>query len=761
MDRRAPSAGGGRRFPPRGRVSAGEASPSVLLLQTERLSEEMSAVSRLARTLVPETSLAGAYESTVAEIGKLSRASAAVLFHHDPKRPGHLHFSHAWADKEGDLTALQLSLGGFHEDLGAHPDRWEARVATAIAAHVDARLPHLASGALLSFPKGEDGLPRAAVWVSPAGELARISPAFVEYAGAMLENHVRAYASTVVGAMGGPAETDAADPLEVLQSAARLLKEATDCQAALVYGGAPDQMTVTHCFPETPAVIGLPVVRGSLTWDSIQNARSARVLDANDTSDETAQRLDRAQLARVLTALGRSGARSWICCPVMHKGRPVGAIKVLTSEDGRFLGPHQEIIAKAIAERAAHEIHKLSRALMLEALNRAANQLAGKGGGELADAMLKEVRHWVGRFVRPGCEIGILARMPDRTIVFRATGGLNERATQTLHALSRALGRESARFPAGAVPHDAGPLETASTRLAGVALPVVLPAQRGLEGHLFVLHPSAFSREDETAIREVAREMAVLLNGERLRHEWTLNAGLFRHALLGPVQGLTSAARMLGVRAEQAGAAVSELRVRVEEEAEIIRLWRENQRLYLGGSAEIRPHPQDLRPVIERCVDRYRELFAARHITLIEEWKKAQTSIRFAFDEQAVDLALSNLLDNARKYTFYNREVTVGVRVREAVIEVWVEDVGHPIPERLEREIYREGKRMDWSDPFRVITGQGLGLAMARAVVVQHEGRLYHTSEREGRGTNDETTPHRVRFTMELPHHWTRRKRHG
>src|SRR5262249_1227033 len=145
----------------------------------------------------------------------------------------------------------------------------------------------------------------------------------------------------------------------------------------------------------------------------------------------------------------------------------------------------------------------------------------------------------------------------------------------------------------------------------------------------------------------------------RLRHEWVQSAGRFRHALLGPVQGLTSAARMLTVLAEEAGVdaqALQRCKARVDEEAEIIRLWRKNQRLYQSTKVEIQPRAQALRPLVARCLDRYQSPLDARDIALQLRWE-AKGSVVFPFDENAIDLALSNLLDNARKYSFFHQTV--------------------------------------------------------------------------------------------------------
>jgi K+-sensing histidine kinase KdpD len=67
------------------------------------------------------------------------------------------------------------------------------------------------------------------------------------------------------------------------------------------------------------------------------------------------------------------------------------------------------------------------------------------------------------------------------------------------------------------------------------------------------------------------------------------------------------------------------------------------------------------------------------------------------------------------------------------------------------------GKRLDFGDPFRIIRGEGLGLALARAMIEAHEGRLTHSCEQDGAGPAEARTPYRVRFTIQLPTRWRRR----
>ena len=125
--------------------------------------------------------------------------------------------------------------------------------------------------------------------------------------------------------------------------------------------------------------------------------------------------------------------------------------------------------------------------------------------------------------------------------------------------------------------------------------------------------------------------------------------------------------------------------------------------------------------------------------------------VRFAFDEEGIDLVLSNLLDNAVKYSFKETDINVGLVVEQHRARLWVHNVGHRIPERLNEQIYKVSKRLDWDDPFRSIEGQGLGLPMAKAIVEAHGGEIRHSSRRWLKGRRKETEPYKVRFTVELP----------
>ena len=100
-------------------------------------------------------------------------------------------------------------------------------------------------------------------------------------------------------------------------------------------------------------------------------------------------------------------------------------------------------------------------------------------------------------------------------------------------------------------------------------------------------------------------------------------------------------------------------------------------------------------------------------------------------------MALSNLLDNAHKFTPRGGRVTAGSERRSGVVRFWVEDSGvgiHPddLPHIFER-FYR-GRNSDQP-------GSGLGLSIVQSVAQAHGGRVWLESE-FNRGS---------RFYLEIP----------
>lgn len=119
-----------------------------------------------------------------------------------------------------------------------------------------------------------------------------------------------------------------------------------------------------------------------------------------------------------------------------------------------------------------------------------------------------------------------------------------------------------------------------------------------------------------------------------------------------------------------------------------------------------------------------------------------EIELKVVGDPQELQIAFTNLLDNAVKYS--KQEIKVSIEAAELDaknVAVRVTDTGIGIPHRELKRIFNRFYRA----PFRLvqnIKGTGLGLSIVAAVVKRHGGRITAESAGLGKGST---------FTIQLP----------
>jgi two-component system phosphate regulon sensor histidine kinase PhoR len=108
-------------------------------------------------------------------------------------------------------------------------------------------------------------------------------------------------------------------------------------------------------------------------------------------------------------------------------------------------------------------------------------------------------------------------------------------------------------------------------------------------------------------------------------------------------------------------------------------------------------------------------------------------------DRRAVDQVLTNLLDNALKYTDAGGRVTVEIEGQPEGVRVSVSDTGIGIPSEHQARIFERFYRVDKARS-RSLGGTGLGLAIVKHLVQAMGGEVFLESE-PGRGST-------FRFTL-------------
>ena len=111
-------------------------------------------------------------------------------------------------------------------------------------------------------------------------------------------------------------------------------------------------------------------------------------------------------------------------------------------------------------------------------------------------------------------------------------------------------------------------------------------------------------------------------------------------------------------------------------------------------------------------------------------------------DEMRLQQVLANLLDNALRHTPSEGSVSVLVRVSQDEVAVTVVDSGEGIPPEQLEPVFQRFHRVDPSRRSADGSGSGLGLTIARAIVIDHGGSLTATSDGIGTGAT---------FTLRLP----------
>jgi signal transduction histidine kinase len=159
---------------------------------------------------------------------------------------------------------------------------------------------------------------------------------------------------------------------------------------------------------------------------------------------------------------------------------------------------------------------------------------------------------------------------------------------------------------------------------------------------------------------------------------------------------------------------------------------------YQSGAARLRQRKISVAEVIQDVAASYREIAGEKSITL-----KANTGnndLPMEGDATKIGIALSNLIKNALTFTNHGGQVIISAETVPGFVKVSVIDNGVGIPASDLPRIFERFFQVE-SHLTRRHGGMGLGLAVAKAMIEMHKGRIWAESV-EGKGSN---------FTFLLP----------
>ncbi|HEV8339654.1 MAG TPA: ATP-binding protein [bacterium] len=233
---------------------------------------------------------------------------------------------------------------------------------------------------------------------------------------------------------------------------------------------------------------------------------------------------------------------------------------------------------------------------------------------------------------------------------------------------------------------------------------------------------------DDGGIVAVLRDVTELRRTERLRRELTANVS---HELRTPLTSIKGFAETLlsGAIADPASSrhfleiidAEADRLVKLVDDLMDLSRWESR-----GASLELAP--VDLPALIAETMAHLRPLAGARHLTVASGDGRAVV----LGDRDRLAQVLTNLIDNAIKFTGERGNVEVGWAEADGSVVITVRDDGRGIPAQdvphVFDRFYKAGRTRSGSG------GSGLGLAISRHIVQAHGGQIGVRSS-EGIGT--------------------------
>lgn len=240
---------------------------------------------------------------------------------------------------------------------------------------------------------------------------------------------------------------------------------------------------------------------------------------------------------------------------------------------------------------------------------------------------------------------------------------------------------------------------------------------------------------------DISQDMLVRMESERLRNS-LLSA--ISHDLRTPLTALTGFAEALSLRNNLTPEKQQEIVQAILESSTRMHALVNNlldMARIQSGEIQLKKDWYSLEEVVGSAIRSLEPLLTSHRIVT-----RIPVDLPLAqFDAVLIERVLANLLENAVKYTPAGTEVIISAWVDRQTLIVSVADKGPGLPAGLERNLFDKFTR---GETESAISGVGLGMAICKAIVEAHHGKI---SARNIIG--DANTVKGAEFIFELP--WT------
>jgi len=250
--------------------------------------------------------------------------------------------------------------------------------------------------------------------------------------------------------------------------------------------------------------------------------------------------------------------------------------------------------------------------------------------------------------------------------------------------------------------------------------------------------PRRFGADDLVFARNVARHAALAIRNSRLYSEAqeAIRArdevlGVVSHDLRSPTTNILMTTKLLGIPSlphEQQQGMVQIISRAAQRMSRLIEDLITVARIRGGQEISLNIHPENPAGIVDEICETFG--FQARAKSIELQCRKPQPVLAIKADRSRVLQVLSNLLDNAIKFTPEGGRIVVTCEEVGRGVRFSVKDTGRGIERKdLDRIFDRF-----WQGKSTAHLGAGFGLAIAKTIVEQHGGRIWAESS-PGLGT--------------------------
>jgi signal transduction histidine kinase len=224
---------------------------------------------------------------------------------------------------------------------------------------------------------------------------------------------------------------------------------------------------------------------------------------------------------------------------------------------------------------------------------------------------------------------------------------------------------------------------------------------------------------------------------------------MLAHELRNPIMAFSGGARLLKKQRDPAQA--EEIRERMERQAfHLSRLIEDLTDISRIGQGKIslRPERVDLQTILKSAVETSQtQIDTAGHKLTLDLPKY---TVWLQADKTRIAQVVSNLLNNAAKYTPPGGRITLSACADVGVVRIAVSDNGIGIPLDMQSQIFEIFTQVQTEDA-RPQAGLGVGLALVKQLVQLHGGSVTVTSEGPGKGSTFEVQLPLLEANTETP----------